>query len=201
MPDGSALLDSEAAWEAFIAEHEGAIRAYLRRRLPDDATADDLTQDTFVAFYTSLANFDPTRPAGPWLRQIAANKLTDWLRRQGRRPALPIDFSAGEGREPSARGRAVSSLARSVERRGEEEQAIAGALRSLLSEWRARQAWDRLAVAELTLLAGWTNQAAARRLAISEQSVANHKSYALGQVRSQLAAAGVGNLPSTTTAD
>ena len=188
------IAGDDDAWRAFIAEHEGRLRAYFRPRVPDTATADDLTQETLIGFYTSLPNFDRTQPPGPLLRTIAANKLTDWLRREGRRPALPVDFGGSSGGRVPAGGRAVSSLARSQERRGIEERTIARTLAALVADWRRTAAWERLAVAELTLLAGWTNKDAAARLRLSEQAVANHKSYALKQLRGELAKAGIGEV-------
>ena len=43
-------------------------------------------QETFVGFLTSLPNYDPARPLEGYLFSIAAHKLTDVMRRQGRRP-------------------------------------------------------------------------------------------------------------------
>ena len=188
------LAGDEDAWRAFIAEHEGRLRAYFRPRVPDAATVDDLTQETLIGFYTGLPNFDRTRPPGPMLRTIAAHKLTDWLRRQGRRPSLPVDFSGSSAGRVADGGRAVSSLARSVERQAIEEHTIARVLGSLLQTWRSRGAVERLSVVELTLLAGWTNRDAAARLRLDEQTVANHKSYALRMLREGLAAAGLGDV-------
>ena len=185
------IAGDEAAWRAFIAEQEPRLRAYFRPRVPDLPTADDLTQETLVGFYTGLPNFDRTQPPEPLLRTIAANKLTDWLRRRGRRPALPVDFSGSSGPQLPAGGRAVSSMARSREQRGLEEAAIARILRRLVGDWRRGGHWERLAVAELTLLAGWGNKDVAARLQLTEQTVANHKSYALRQLREGLASVGV----------
>ena len=47
-------------------------------------------QETFIGFLTSLPNFDERRPLEGYLFSIAAHKLTDYLRREGRRPTLPL---------------------------------------------------------------------------------------------------------------
>src|SRR3990172_4735543 len=49
-----------------------------------------LVQETFIGFLTSLPNFDGRRPLEGYLFSIAAHKLTDYLRREGRRPTLPL---------------------------------------------------------------------------------------------------------------
>ena len=183
------VAGDEAAWRAFIAEHEARLRWYFTARV-GATTADDLTQETFVAFYTALPNFDRDRPPGPLLRAIAANKLTDHLRRSGRRPALPVDFGGSEYGGLSGGERAVSSVARSQEQRGREEAAVAETLADLIAAWRQGGAWERLAVAELTILAGWSSKDAAARLSLTEQTVANHRSYIRSQLKTALQKAG-----------
>lgn len=179
-----ARVGDEAAWAEVIDLFEGRLRAYFRARVKDNAAADDLTQESFIALWTALPNFDMDRPLEPFLFTIAAHKLTDWLRKRGRRPALPIgqtgESSAGSATEAVASpGRAVSSMARSRERRLTEEDALAEELTALVRQWKADGAWDRLACVELTIAAGWGNQAVAARLGLDEQTVANHKSYGL----------------------
>lgn len=188
------VLDGdEAAWTAFIEHFERRLAGYFRPRVPRDAI-DDLVQETFVAFWRSIPNFEAGRPAEPLLFAIAANKLTDRLRREGRRPVLPLsvgsESTAGVS-EPAAAGRAVSSLARSRERRVDEEHIVSAAMGELIARWRGDGAWERVAVLELTLVGGWTNVDTAGRLRMSEQTVANHKSYGLRKIREEVARRGV----------
>lgn len=191
-----ARVGDEKAWSAIIATYEGRLRAYFRARVRDSATADDLTQEAFVAVWTSLPNFDMSRPLEPFLFTIAAHKLTDWLRKTGRRPALPLsqmgDSGSGLSSEgPTSPGRAVSSMARSRERRDTEEEALAEELRTLCSQWKNDSAWDRLACVELTVAAGWSNIETAQKLNLDEQTVANHKSYGLRCLREAIRKRGV----------
>src|ERR1700759_4058962 len=75
-----------AAWGELIARYEGRLRAYVRRRLRDHATTDDVVQETFIGFLNSLANYDDKRDLQTWLFTIASHKVTDQLRKIGRRP-------------------------------------------------------------------------------------------------------------------
>ncbi|MGL4420773.1 MAG: RNA polymerase sigma factor, partial [Gemmataceae bacterium] len=118
---------AEAAWEELVARYEGRLRAYVRRRLRDHATTDDIVQETFIGFLNSLANFDDKRELQTWLFTIASHKVTDQLRRIGRRP-----FSTGSeadeemlGNASDRRQRPASSLARSRERTELEAEALA----------------------------------------------------------------------------
>lgn len=45
--------------------------------------AEDLTQDTFLSAYKSLASFDGQHEKA-WLCKIATNKCLDWIKRAGR---------------------------------------------------------------------------------------------------------------------
>ncbi len=71
------------AWSELIDRFEGRLLAYVVGRLHHRATAEDLVQETFIGFLTSLPNFDGRRPLEGYLFSIAAHKLTDHLRREG----------------------------------------------------------------------------------------------------------------------
>src|SRR5882672_7193603 len=113
------------AWNELIARFEGRLLAFVEGRLGRRSAGEDVVQETFLGFLNSLPNFEDSRPLESYLFSIAAHKLTDHLRREGRRPTLPLGAGSG-GKELEAphRGRAVSSVMRSGERRGLEESAI-----------------------------------------------------------------------------
>src|SRR6478609_8985850 len=74
------------AWETLIARYEGRLLAFVDRRLRDRAASEDVVQETFVGFLNSLPNFDENRELHTYLFTIASHKLTDHLRKSGRRP-------------------------------------------------------------------------------------------------------------------
>ncbi|MDY0165161.1 MAG: RNA polymerase sigma factor [Thermoguttaceae bacterium] len=174
----------ERAWEQLIAQYEGRLLAFVESRLRDRASAEDVVQETFVGFLTSLPNYDRRRPLEGYLFSIAAHKLTDRLRREGRRPALPLAATGSSGGwEPAACARAASSLVRSGERRGLEDAALAAAIRQQIDHWRRRGQWEKLRCAELLFVRGRSNKQAAEQLGISEQTVANYKHEFLGKLQ------------------
>ena len=168
--------DAEA-WNELIGRFEGRLLRFVESRTRHRAAAEDLVQETFIGFLTSLPNFDPRRPLEAYLFSIAAHKLTDHLRREGRRPTLPLapPDAATSGWEPAGTTRPASSIARSHERRHLEEQSLAAALAEAVEHFRRRGQWERLECAELLLVRGWSNQETAARLGISQQAVANYK--------------------------
>src|SRR6187401_2299324 len=81
------------AWNDLIARYEGRLLAFVESRLGRRAPSEDIVQESFVGFLNSLPNYDGRRPLESYLFSICAYKLTDHLRREGRRPAVPLSGS------------------------------------------------------------------------------------------------------------
>lgn len=178
-----------SAWNELIERFEGRLLAFVDARLRDRAASEDVVQETFIGLLLGLPNYDPRQPLESYLFAIAAHKAIDYRRRQGRRPAsslLPIEGSSGGG-GPAARSARASALARSGERRQLEEQALAAALETILTDWRQRGQWLRVACAELLFVHGAGNREAAGLLGISEQTVANQKFEFVQRLRNAIA--------------
>ena len=194
------------AWAELIGRYEGRLLAFARSRLGDAARAEDVVQEAFMGFLVSLPNYDESQPLEGWLFAICAHKLTDALRREGRRPTVPLfPSSAGggsSGREPAGptagdvrggaagggayRGgayRAASSIARSSEGRAAQSALLARTLGEMIAGWKAGGEWERLMCVELLFVAGLRNKDVAARLGITEQAVANHKYFVVNKLK------------------
>jgi RNA polymerase sigma-70 factor (ECF subfamily) len=181
----------EDAWAECIARFEGRLLAFVNSRLRDRAASEDVVQDTFLGFLVGLPNYDENTPPETFLFSIAAHKLTDVLRRNGRRPTLPLVLgNNSQDRAPEIRGsdRMASSMARSRERKGIEAAVLREGLAALIQQWLAREEFERLKCIELLFVLGWPNKEVARVLRISEQAVANHKHYVLAKLKDWVAA-------------
>jgi len=180
------------AWEHLIARYEGRLFAFVHRRIKDLAACEDIVQESFIGFFTSLPNYDDGRELQTYLFTIASHKITDYLRRTGRHPlqqALdgpndPLYLKLDD--QPAA-----SSVARSHERKALESDAVARALGGLLESWREQGEFERLKVMELLLVKGWANKDVAKFLRISEQQVANIRFAAIKKVGEQIRGAGL----------
>lgn len=173
------------AWESLIRRYEGRLRAFAEVRLQDRSAAQDVVQETFLGFLTSLPNYDEQTPLETFLFAIAAHKLTDELRRNGRRPALSLMLpgESGTEREPVGRERKASSLARSAERNLVVERVLGECMRGLIQSWLSRGEFERMKCAELLFVLGWSNKEVATQLQIGEQAVANHKLFVVQKLK------------------
>jgi RNA polymerase sigma-70 factor (ECF subfamily) len=175
--------NDERAWQELIDRYEGRLSAFLRGRVGSDKI-DDIVQETFIGFLRSLPNYDANQALESYLLSIATHKLTDMLRREGRRPTVPFraSESSGDPEYPdSARG--ASSLYRSQERRDQEQKSLAAALTEQLDHYRRRGDWEKIQITELLFVRGWANKGVAEKLGVTENRVATVKFEFLNRLR------------------
>src|SRR5438874_10107663 len=125
------------AWTDLIARYEGRLLAFVESRLGRRGPSEDIVQEAFLGFLNSLPNYDGKRPLESYLFSICAYKLTDHLRREGRRPAVPLSAAADSSGEWEVSGNArhASSIARSGERTSHEEKEIIDNLAEQHDHW------------------------------------------------------------------
>lgn len=88
-----------ALFGVLVRRYERELYGYLRRYIGDADLAADVFQNTCVAVFTKIQQYEPGRPARPWLYTVATNQAIDAMRRRARRkdarnvPLLPPDES------------------------------------------------------------------------------------------------------------
>lgn len=180
------IRDGEtSAWADLISRYEGRLLSFAESRLNRRQASEDVVQETFIGFLNSLPNFDGERPLESYLFTICAHKLTDHMRREGRRPTLPLASASTGASEWDIPGksRAASSIVRSGERRRLEEEALAHALRDQFEHWVSRGDFTKIKCVELIYVRGRSNKEVAQLLELSEQQVANYKFDFLARIR------------------
>ena len=73
------------AWREFVQLYQPLLHAYVRKRGPGGADADDVVQDVFTRLVSALARFDLDHSKGrfrTWLWQVTQSSLADWGRRR-----------------------------------------------------------------------------------------------------------------------
>ncbi|TME76625.1 MAG: sigma-70 family RNA polymerase sigma factor, partial [Chloroflexi bacterium] len=86
--DRSAAGDQEAFRQLVLRYHRLVINVAFRA-LGEVALAEDVAQDVFVKVYKALPAYRHDKPFKHWLHRVAANTVTDSLRR--RRPVVSLD--------------------------------------------------------------------------------------------------------------
>ena len=180
------------AWRECIDRFEARLVAFVASRLRQRDLAEDVVQETFIGFARALPNFDPQMSLESYLFTIAAHKLTDHLRKTGRRPVVPLpqglvndDDSDGNSTSADlpARTRGASSVARGREHEQAQEDLLAVCLTEQIERCRREESFERLEVWELLFVRGLTNRATAEVLHLGEQTVANHKQFLIGKLK------------------
>lgn len=83
---------------AVMAEEQSRLRSFIRRRVPNQADAEDLLQDVFFELVRAGRLLKPIDYATGWLFRVARNRITDFFRKK--RPEMFTDVAvAGEDGE------------------------------------------------------------------------------------------------------
>jgi RNA polymerase sigma-70 factor, ECF subfamily len=84
-------------FDAFFTLHEQPLYGYLRRLLPTDDTASELTQETFFRAWRSFPEVQAYERPAAWLYRVATNLAISHLRRQRAVPLSQMTGAAGAG--------------------------------------------------------------------------------------------------------
>lgn len=71
-------------FEILVRENADSLTAFLRASVYDEATADDLFQETMLVAWRKIAEYDRSRPFGAWLRGIAKRLVLAHYRKSAR---------------------------------------------------------------------------------------------------------------------
>ena len=80
------------ALDFLIQRYLPRIYGFQFRMLHDQATAEDLTQETFLKMWRSLKSFDATKSFKTWIFTIAKNVAIDYLRKKKPLTAFPFEM-------------------------------------------------------------------------------------------------------------
>jgi RNA polymerase sigma-70 factor (ECF subfamily) len=139
--DGPAQWTVEAIW----AEFSAPLLRFIRRRVGDQATAEDLLQDVFVAIQARREDLRDQERVAAWVYRIARNRVVDHYRAQRQLAPLSPQLAA----EPAEAPDAAAALA----------PCLGAMVRDLPPDYRS--------AIELTAYAGVSQQALSQRLGMS----------------------------------
>lgn len=89
----AAMAGDARAYDRLLRDILPLLRGIARRRIRDQAEAEDAVQDTLLTIHRLRHSYDPARPLRPWLIALCERRCIDRLRVRGRLAArqAPLD--------------------------------------------------------------------------------------------------------------
>lgn len=106
--------DAEQAFDALVSDEIPSLFRFIRARVDDDRNAEDLVQETLLAVWRQLGQFDGRSRFTTWMLAIARYRVIDWQRSQypqRRRQAGSLDdqdFTPGQQLGSPDEGEAIA---------------------------------------------------------------------------------------------
>jgi RNA polymerase sigma factor (sigma-70 family) len=163
---GRSLAGDGEAFVEVICRHEGAVGAYLARRVGREA-AEDLLGDVWAAAFESRRTYDRSfAGARPWLYGVALNRLRHYWRSRPAEDLVPDVASMAKGWDPWP----------AVDARVDTQAVLRAALAQLRSAERevlTLVAWEDLTVADAARVLGMPAGTARRLLHQARMALRN----------------------------
>jgi RNA polymerase sigma factor (sigma-70 family) len=184
-------------WSQLVRTYQGRLLAFARSRLARKEEAEDLVQDTFIAFLEGIKRFRENASVETFLFTILRHKLIDFFRGKQMRTCFLQDvLESSEGTEErpteleDSTAPTASWYARQDERNDQLRHALADALNGLIERLKASNNFRDLQIIEMLFYAQIRNKNAAKVLGMDEKAIALIKHRALKEIREHLLRAG-----------
>lgn len=180
------------AWSDFVGRYRGRLLRFARAKLPQRADAEDVVQESFIAFVRSLDRFRGECDLETYLFALTRRKIIDSYRhREARRVCLLQDSYDSTTEEASSDfleqmagpAETASWYARADEQYDVQKAVLAEALGELIDGFKRALRFRDLQIIELLLYCQLPNKRVAATMNVTEQTVALVKHRSLKQVR------------------
>jgi RNA polymerase sigma factor (sigma-70 family) len=94
------IADQDRKLTEAVAREQGRLRNFIRRRVPDDAEAEDILQDVFYELVEAYRLMKPIEQVGAWLFRVARNRIIDAFRKKKPEALSAQSTRANEDSEP-----------------------------------------------------------------------------------------------------
>lgn len=167
--------DSQHIWS----EVQSGLRAFIAKRVADQASVEDLSQEVFLRMQRGLGSLKDRSRLVPWIYQIARNAIVDHYRARGRQFEQPVGLSGElETLQPASLRGNLS------EESGQFRRELAGCLRPMIE----RLSEDYRQAVTLVDLEGLPQHEAAARLGLSVSGMKSRVQRGRRQLREMLEA-------------
>jgi len=187
-------------WSDFVSRYRGRLLRFARAKLPQRADAEDVVQETFVAFLRSIARYRGECDLETYLFALIRRKIIDSYRSAGaRRVCLIQDTCEGDSEEGSSDlldvvespVQTASWYARADEQYDKHKSALAEALSEFVDGLKKALKLRDLQVIEMLFYCQVANKDVAKAMHLDEKAIALIKHRALKQIRENLGRRGM----------
>ncbi len=184
-------------WSQLVRTYQGRLLAFARSRLARKEEAEDLVQDTFIAFLEGIKRFRENASVETFLFTILRHKLIDFFRGKQMRTCFLQDVLEGDAPDTDrateledSDSPTASQYACEDERDDQLRQALAEAVGGLIERLKAADNFRDLQIVEMLFYAQIRNKDAAKVLGMDEKAIALIKHRAVKEIREYLVRAG-----------
>jgi RNA polymerase sigma-70 factor (ECF subfamily) len=156
-----------------------SLRAFIAKRVADEASVEDLSQEVFVRMQRGLGGLKHESRLVAWIYQIARHAIIDYYRARNRQPERPVGLASDLERLHPA-----SLPVESSESSGQLRTELAGCLRPMIE----RLSEDYRQAVTLVDLEGLAQHEAAARLGLSVSGMKSRVQRGRRQLRDMLEA-------------
>jgi RNA polymerase sigma-70 factor (ECF subfamily) len=152
--------EAEGIWYEFY----DRLRAFITRRVGNEADVEDILQNVFLRVHQSLGTLNHANRLASWLYQVTRNAIADYYRAAERQREIPIDFTLeAEADMDGVHGNIETNLLDPDEQRAKAVEELASCLRPMTHHLPAHYR-DAISLVELE---GLTQREAAGRFGLS----------------------------------
>src|ERR1700688_1188837 len=83
------MVEQDERLTETIGREQGRLRNFIRRRVADEAAAEDILQDVFYELIEAYRLMKPIEQVGAWLYRVARNRIIDGFRKKKLEPFSP----------------------------------------------------------------------------------------------------------------
>lgn len=181
-------------WSQLVERYQGRLLAFARSRLSRKEEAEDLVQDTFIAFLEGLKNFRENASVETFLFTILRRKLIDFFRGKQMRVTFLQEALAKSASDSSFAPVSLQSpeaTASFYMRREEQSEmlrlVLAETLDGLLERLRKAENFRDLQIIEMIFYAQLRNKDVARLMNMDEKAIALIKHRAMKEIKESVA--------------
>ena len=184
------------AWSDFVSRYQGRLLRFARAKLPQRADAEDVVQETFIAFVRSIGRYRGECDLETYLFALMRRKIIDSYRSAGARKVCLIqDIGEPDSDEPASDlldvvqspVQTASWYARADEQYDRQKVALAEALTELVNGMKKALKLRDLQIIELLFYGQLPNKKVAYTMGLDEKAVALIKHRNLKQIRESVA--------------